>query len=244
MKINGWDISNANAKQWNVTLGHHSVSNNSEWVRGSPVPAIFGNELGFKSLKIVFLVFGENREDILNNRSILLSHLIEPAELSLDGFLHKFYGVLTKITPEETVMRRWHKLTLEFNCYEYATQADGTPFSVSASGAQTITVSNQGNILTPAILEITPQIGTSAIRLSGICREPETGNDLPVTVRELTTGNTVILDGESGLITQNGEIKSADVDIWALPTLLPGSNTITVDSDRMDLTIKFRPRFM
>lgn len=243
MKINGWDISNVNAKQWNVTLDHHSLSNNSEWVRGSPVPVILKNELGFKTLKIVALVYGENREDILNNHSMLLSHLIEPAELTLDGFFHKFYGVLTKATPEETVMRRWHKLTMEFNCYEYATQADGTPFSVSASGAQTITVGNQGNILTPVILEITPQIGTASITLSGICRE-ETGKDLPVTVRELTTGNTVILDGESGLITQNGEIKSADVDIWALPTLLPGSNIITVDSDRMDIVIKFRPRFM
>ena len=35
MNINGWDISGAQAKQWNVTPGFSDIENESEWQRGS-----------------------------------------------------------------------------------------------------------------------------------------------------------------------------------------------------------------
>lgn len=38
MKINGWDISGAQARQWNVTPDFSSIENESEWQRGSPLP--------------------------------------------------------------------------------------------------------------------------------------------------------------------------------------------------------------
>ena len=38
MNINGWDISGAQAKQWNVTPGFSDIENESEWQRGSPLP--------------------------------------------------------------------------------------------------------------------------------------------------------------------------------------------------------------
>ena len=34
MNINGWDISGAQAKQWNVTPGFSDIENESEWQRG------------------------------------------------------------------------------------------------------------------------------------------------------------------------------------------------------------------
>ena len=49
---------------------------------------------------------------------------------------------------------------------------------------------------------------------------------------------------ESGKITEDGVNKAADVDIWSLPALLPGTNQITLDSTWVDLTVKYRPRFM
>lgn len=38
MKINGWDISGAQARQWNVTPAFSNIENESEWQRGSPLP--------------------------------------------------------------------------------------------------------------------------------------------------------------------------------------------------------------
>ena len=246
MKINGWDIADAGAKQWNVTPGFHSVSNDSEWNRGSPVPVIFQNKIGFKSLKITILVKADrDRQMILDQCSEILSRLQEPAELELDDFEHKFYGILSKHTLEENPLNipwvkynRASKLILEFNVYEYT---DEEP--VEASGETEIAVNNPGNILTPAIIEITPQVGVASITLTGICRDHNTGEDLPVIINELETGKTVILDGETGLFTQDGELKK-DIEIWGVPTLLPGENKITVDNEWMDIAVRFRPRFM
>ena len=251
MKINGWDIENARAKQWNVTFANHSVSNESEWTRGSPIPAFLKNTIGFKPLKVALLVKGDGREEILGKVSEILARLLDSTELELDGYSHRFKGILSKHSLEENPLNirnvfenRASKLILEFNCYEYAVDENGSAYEVSASGREQITVVNQGNLITPVVVEITPQIGVATLKLTGICRDPVTGEDLPVTVRNLVTGKKVILDGESGLMTEDGKLKAEDIDIWDIPTLLPGENTITLDSDRMNATVKYYPRYM
>lgn len=238
MLIGTWDISEADARQWNVTPGYHSISNDSEWARGHPIPVLFKNEIGFKTLKIVLLIKANGRQDILKRCSQILSHLLEPVELTLDGFEHKFCGILQKHTHSERVMNRWHTFTLEFECYEFSDE-----IVQKTSGTTDIVISNPGNILTPAVIEIAPQIGTASTTLTGICRDRYTGTDLPVTIKDLETGKVVVLDGETGLITQDGTIKS-DIEAWDLPSLIPGDNKITVTSNRMDIAVRFRPRFM
>ena len=62
-------------------------------------------------------------------------------------------------------------------------------------------------------MEITPRAaGASAFTVKGINRNPDTGESLPVTIRNTTKDKTVILDGETGKITEAGVNKSADVD--------------------------------
>ena len=173
--------------------------------------------------------------------------MLVPGELELDDFEHNFYGVLTKHSLTENPLNIPHvkynracKLILTFDGYEYAKTESVQNFS----GSTVFTVTNTGNILTPAIIEITPQIGAASIELTGICRRPDTGEDLPVKIQELLTGKTIILDGVTGLFTQEGQLKSGDIDIWGRPVLLPGENKITVNNNRMDITVRFHPRFM
>lgn len=239
MLIGTKNVSDYSARQARVTIGNLSVKNNSEWVRGSPSPVLLGNALGMKTIKIDLVVKGGSREATCQNVSNILALLLEPVDLKLDGFTHRFKAILTRHSHEETVMRRWHVLTLEFSGYEY-----GTLVTQAVSGAESITVNNTGNIATPAIVEITPQIGVASITLTGICRDSELGTDLPVTIRELTTGKKITLNGETGLMTEAGKLKTADLDIWELPTLTPGNNTITISSNRMDITVKYHPRYM
>lgn len=251
MKINGWDIGNAGAKQWNVTFANNSINNESEWTRGSPAPVLMKNEIGFKTIKIALLVKENGRENILGKVSGILAKLMDPTELELDGYSHHFKGILSKHSLEENPLNirnvfknRAAMLNLEIEGYEYAVDEGGSAYQVSASGQEQITVTNQGNLITPAVIEITPQIGVATLEITGICRNPGTGEDLPVTVRNLVTGKKIILDGESGLMTEDGELKAEDIDIWDIPTLLPGKNTITLDSDRMNVTVKYYPRYM
>ena len=53
-----------------------------------------------------------------------------------------------------------------------------------------------------------------------------------------------MIDGESGLVTQDGVLKARDVDFWESSVLFPGVNTVTCNNSNMTMTVKFKPRFM
>ena len=239
MRINDWDISNAGGTQWNVEVGHCDVSSESEWSKGSVVPFFLANTLKLKTLKVTIKVDGVNRQDIISKRSDILSRLLEPVEIELDKFPNKFYGIMTRHTEDETVMERWHKITTQFDCIEY-----GDMITETYSGISEISITNPGNIQTPFTLEITPKGDIGELTITGVCRDRYTKEDLPVKIRNLKTGKMVLIDAESELITEDGLLKSADVDIWEVPSLEPGANTIGLSNANVDVTVKYRPYFM
>ena len=121
MKINGWDISGAQAKQWTVIPGFSNIENESEWQRGSPLPFFVNGSIGWKTIQITFLVYGSGRNEILQNCSTLLSKMSESVILELDKFDHKFCGFLSKHDFTENPLgrlkvtsNRLSKLTVDF----------------------------------------------------------------------------------------------------------------------------------
>lgn len=238
MLIEDWDIKIANARQQRVTYGNNSISNSSEWTKGSYTPVLLGNTIGFKTIKTVLVVKGAGREEIIRNKSLILSKCLHPVLLTLDNYQNKFYAVLKKSDTEEKVMNRWHLLTLEWNCYEC-----GDRIIQTYVNEQTITIDNPGNITTPVIISIVPQIGTAALTLTGLTRNGLMNEGYEIIVRNTEVNKEIILDGENGLITEGGNLKAGEVEIWELPSLKPGENTITVDSN-IKLTLSFLPRYL
>ena len=105
MLIGEWNIENANARQHRVTYGTSSISNSSEWAKGSYAPLLLGNVIGFKIIKTVLVVKGKDREEIIRNKSLIISKCLKPIMLTLDGYQHKFWAILKKSDTEETSMR-------------------------------------------------------------------------------------------------------------------------------------------
>lgn len=251
MLINGTDLTGfgATVKQWTVEPGMRELKNDSEWERGSPLPIFQTPSATFKDLTITLMVYGSSRDDIMIRISDILASLTGETELELDGWSHLFCGILENSSVKEvseTSRNRFLKLELKFTGYEHGEEVEVSVEGVTSGddGTQTITVTNPGNVISPSTIELTPTIGMSSLVLNGLCRDSETGEDLEVTVSTLTTGNTVVLDGMTGLITENGELKAGDVDMWALPTLLPGSNTITLSSKYVSAVVKVLPIYM
>ncbi|MCD8124282.1 MAG: hypothetical protein LUE23_04485, partial [Lachnospiraceae bacterium] len=167
MLIGDWDISEAGARQWTVSFSSCDISSNSEWIEGSPIPILFRNTTSFKTLTIKLMLTGSGREALLQARSDILAKLLDPCKLTLDNYGHYFYGIMTKhSSPNELSMQHFHTLTFEFDCYEYSEEQ-----SVSVSGNTQFEVINPGNILTPLILEITPQEELDELEIRGICRK-------------------------------------------------------------------------
>ena len=235
MKIGSIDIATFEAKQQRVSIDHATINNNSEWAAGSTTPYFEKNRIGMKPISVELLVKGSGREEIMHHCSDILALLLDEVELTLDGYRNKFRAILKKHSRTETSMRRWHVLKLEFEGYEHGEE-------VVASGRSNITVVNPGNMTSPCRIEITPKLSLSEITLTGICRDSYAGIDLPVTIKDLETNKAIIIDGLSGLITQDGALK--EVDMWKLPSVPPGETVVTCDSGWMEITVYTTPLYM
>lgn len=237
MTINGVDISVYKAKQWNVQMGFSGLSNESEWIDGAISPNMLNTSTGFKTVKVSVVIRGRTRQDIWNNAGNLVAALLKPCEITLDGFTHKFLMYLKNATQAERSLQRWHKATLELVGYEYGAEVSTT------TSAKEFIITNEGNLMTPAIVELTPLIGLVSVTITGLVRDGVTGEDKPITISKLTKDKKIVINGETGLITEESGNKFSDADIWDFPSLLPGENKITVDKD-VTVTVSYKPRFI
>ena len=236
MKIGNTDVALYNAKQFNFRYEHMEMkNNNSEWVDGASIPYFARNHPGFISFTVTLDVKGHDREEIRDCCSDILSMLTGPVELELDGFTNKFTAILTGHSEDERSLRFYHLLKLTFQGYEH-----GMPSLIY--GSSLVIVNNPGNIVSPGRITITPSANAASITLTGICRDSRSGTDIPVIIQSVTNGKVIILDGIDGFITEDGNIK--EVNMWTLPTFMPGSNIVTCSNSNMALKIETLPIYV
>lgn len=237
MKINGTDVAEYGVKQWNVTPAYAEIGNESEWITGAVSPVLLKSTIGFKKMKVSVMISGSSRQEIWERAGKFISLLLTPSRIQLDGFSHSFYMYLSNASQAETSLHRFHKATLELIGYEYGEEVE------DSSQTGTLEIYNTGTILTPAVVEIVPVINLASLTLTGLVRDNQTGEEKDIVLSNLKNGKKIVLDGESGLVTEDGVNKFADVEMWDFPTLVPGTNTVTADKDVL-LTIRHKPRFL
>lgn len=92
----------------------------------------------------------------------------------------------------------------------------------------------------PCIVTITPKNSTSQLVLTGLARD-KVGNDLPITINNLSVGKPVIIDGYERKITEGSSTnKFADCTMWAFPTLKYGLNAITASNSNCTIKVDWR----
>lgn len=235
--VNGIDVSRYGVQQWFVQPELSKISNSSEWTEGVRLPTLLKSTIGFKKMKVGIMIRGKTRQEIWEKSSDFIAALLEPQEYRFDGFDHIFFGCVSNAEQAETCLKHWHKATIQLEGYEYGAEI------VNTSTARNITINNEGNLETPAIVEVTPLINLVNMTLTGFVKNNFTGEDRPIIIRNLTKGRTITINGESGLITEGGANKFKDVELWDLPVLQPGMNSITVDKD-VNITIRHKPRYL
>lgn len=240
MTINQIDVSGFGARQHHVDFGHHSMSNDSAWVRAAILPHLSRNYINFKSISVDLIMKPlqsqsemDPRDAIHQNVSDILAALIEPADIQLDMISHFFKVILTGHKVQEESPRRFHKLTLDFDGYEYGTE-------VSAEGTSgSVIISNPGNILSPVRLTITTPSAMQHVVINGACVDPRTGEDLPIVLETTKAGVPIVLDGANGLFTEGGVLKG-DINIKTPPGVTKGIHTISCAETAPGATIEAR----
>lgn len=240
MKINGIDIARYGAKQYRVDFGQSELKNDTEWIERAALPIFSANYNLFKELTVKLIVYGTGRENIRNKISEIISHLLEQAELELDGYARQFTGILTKTDVDEgsdAARKRFQILKLQFDAYEHGRQVVVEKDQWEGS----VQVKNPGNIRSPAVIRITPKTDLAALTVSGICADGF-GQDVPITINNLKNGKMIMIDGITGIIEEDGAAK--DIDIWTLPAVQPGSNEITLSQWNVGLRITILPLYI
>lgn len=237
MKVNGVDTDVYGIQEWKIEPGFSEIVNESEW---TPLPLLLKGRARFKTIKVSVLIKGNTREEIWEKSGSFIAKLLDPCVYQFQGFQHFFYMYLKNAEQAEMSLQRWHKATLELAGYEYGQEVS---FSHTAPQGRSMILFNKGNLNTPAVVEVLPVINLASLKISGLVRNETTGEEKSILIRNLINGKKIIIDGENGLITQEGENKYHETDLWDLPSLLPGENSITVDKD-VNLLIRFKPRYL
>lgn len=65
-----------------------------------------------------------------------------------------------------------------------------------------------------------------------------------IKIKNLVENKKIIIDGEKNIVTEDGLNKFKDTDMWEFPYLEQGENTIRIDKNNINVTIKYRTRFI
>lgn len=240
MKINGIDIAEYGARQWNVTPSYVSLKNESEMLDGALRPLMLPGKIGMKKYKVSVMLQGTTRQEMWTNGSRLVAGLLSPAIVKLDGFKNNFMFVLVNPSQAESCLKRFHKATLELEGYEF-----GDEEIVNKSHVNEFFLKNPGTLETPARLEIIPEVDISTLTIRGLSRTRIKKEEKEICIRNLKKDEGIIIDSASGFITTDtGGNKFADVEMWEFPSILPGESFIEISNEAVMMTIRFQPLYM
>ena len=238
MTIDGYDIAGLHCRQHRVTFGHSDVKSDSEWTEGAILPSFYQNHLNMLEMTLTIAVYGSSRYEIDHRISDLLARFLNPVTVHLDLYTDRQYRLIMMDHSEKEIRRNGCHL-VDIKCSGYCF---GAEVSASTSGTS-LTLTNPGNLLSPLRLEIMPTASTLSLALTNVCHDPVSGADLPLVIRNVAIGNKITIDGMTGKVLQGVSSKVKDVDMWALPALLPGEQTITISATGQTVTAAVTPLY-
>ena len=176
-----------------------------------------------RTVETIFIFYGSN-ENIQKN----ISRFIEEIKYSIVNIGSFYYEINIKTTSEPTVLTNNScKLNLTFDLFNmYESEK-----SITINTSKTITINSPKPCY--ANLEILANTNVTEAVISI--------NDTDITVNNIK-GNEKIYIG-SGKVLAGGKSKIEDVDIWEFPILRPGSNTIKVNREDVNVTVKYNERW-
>lgn len=231
MIINNINISEFGGKVQSKSFSDSPIVKSATWLLNAPKPLVIGENKGFKSLSLKLLFQGSSRNDVNNKINSFMPQISE-CDIKFKNLEHYYHCYYESSNREETKIDEWLFVNINFICYEY----DGEK-TFNFNGLEEFTINNIGTDITPAILEITPNINLANITIEGLA-------DDRIIIKNLNVNKKIILDGELQKITVDKINKYGDTEMWDFPKLNPGINLIKVNRNTCNIKIKYKPRFV
>lgn len=244
MKVNGIDLKERYGSKIRIgqqTIRERTIVNFTNWIDEADRPTQENDpKFKFFDVEAELIVIGTSKTDA----ELTVSNIIADCRygsIELDNVELDLTGELKEA--EKEFQKRWvYALSLVFQAWEKS----GSEVAVTVEDASSKEINVIGNLETPCIIELVPSGAITKYTIKGAARDPVTREEEDIIVKNLSAGKTVIIDGESCTVTENGENKYKDTEMWEFPTLLPGANALTFTSSSVpcDVTIKYKPRYI
>ncbi len=228
MKVNDIDISQYNAIQSSVQIESSEFQSTYFWNDGALSPFFLQKKAKIKKIQLQFAVKGTDRDVIELNMSRILEKMSVPAVYQFDKIQHQFYCIAE--TPQiVAVSKRFKLMSATLYGYEFS---DERRYEFEDE----VTVTNIATAESPAVLQITSNIGLNSLTITGLTEDT-------ITVTNIVKDSLLLIDSESGIITQDGINKYGDCDMWEFPVIKPGQNTVQLSS-KCTAVLTYKPRYI
>ena len=244
MKVNGIDLKERYGSKIRIgqqTIRERTIVNFTNWIDEADRPTQENDpKFKFFDVEAELIVIGKSKTDA----ELTVSNIIADCRygsIELDNVELDLTGELKEA--EKEFKKRWvYALSLVFQAWEKS----GSEVAVTVEDASSKEINVIGNLETPCIIELIPSGAITRYTIKGAARNPITGEEEDIAIKNLSAGKKVIIDGEACTVTENGENKYKDTEMWEFPTLLPGANALTFTSSSVpcNVTIKYKPRYI
>lgn len=200
----------------------------SFWSGKNINPYTADTEYGYKELSLDIEFKGAPREIEINKNGLLAE--IEKSTIKFRAIDRYYSGHIASHNIKRQV-NGFEVITIVMDVIEHEKEKE-----IDSNKSQEFQIELASNFITPAILEVRPTIDLVDVEITGL------GED--ILLKNLTAYKTIVINGEEGYVTEQGENKYNDYDSWGFPYLSPGTNIITVNKKTVDLKIKYKPRWV
>lgn len=230
MLVNNIDVTTFGVLSVDRDIQLSEVTTYEDWLRKGLSPVINYQKEYFKKIKCKFFFRAKSHEEVLSNISNFTSEL-KTCTLKFDD-LDFYYDCTLENSNiiHHNILEK--TLEIEFKCaYSYK-----AVITENIDNQNTKVINSQGNLPAPAIVTIVLPIDIISYKIDGF--------EDSIIVNNIHANIPIIIDGEKCIVTENGQNKFSDVDMWSFPTIKPGENTISVDNSKGSLTIKYKPKWL
>lgn len=232
MKIDSIDIRSFDAKQLTVDFEPPQTGVTVEMFDGALIPSESETYTPLSGLTVTVLFRGKDRDEVQKHVSDFNAELQKGVVLTLDGYSRHFKAYMTGNSLSKTITKTRYTAEFKFTGYWFSDEV-----SLNWQGAYEAIFEAQGNRATPCRLTITATEYIEQLRINGLsCGE--------IIIDTIPRGATVIIDGETGFATMDGENKFKDVSLMEFPYLTTGQekehHLIFSDNNAL-VTLQYKP---
>lgn len=233
MRINGIDARTFKSKQLTVEFQPPSTAVKYDWNDGDLKPNAYETEEKAGKLTLVMYFTAKDRTEVMRCISEFLMHTNGEAKLELEGYKGTFCGIKQSAKIDKTLEHRKKKLEIVFDGFFVDSSIEKV---LKKESQMYITQGTRKSPCTLRMKNLTEEAQTVAVE----------GLTETAIQAEVPAGKTLVIDGELGLVTIDGENAFLQViEMWEFPYVPQGEVTVNVTNVKnVQTTMSYKPMWI